>query len=298
MNRFNLMLEKYNFEIMEKDQIAKEIIQELILFSLSKTDFFLQASFCGGTALRIFYDLKRFSEDLDFSLIKPDDSFNIQKYLPQLIRDLNSQGFEASEKYRKKNYETAVQTCIVNVNMRKAYEILFEGVPLNEYIHEKQKIKIKFEVDTNPPAKAESELIKKRLPDFHEVSVYDKSSLFAGKLSAILMRSWGERVKGRDYYDFDYYVKHGFKVNMDFLRENLLQGRVLGINDSFNINILKNMLYEKFSTVNINYAKEDVRNFLYDQNEIINWNNDYFIDLIDRVEEERISKSVDLDISR
>lgn len=110
----------------------------------------------------------------------------------------------------------------------------------------------------------------------HEVRIYDKPSLFAGKIHAILCRNWKSRTKGRDLYDYIFYLSMDTKVNIDNLREKLINSKVLNRTDKFDINILKDMLYKKFDDIDFENAKDDVRAFIKDTKSLEVWNKDFF----------------------
>ncbi len=80
------MLKTYDINnIYDRKNAMKEIMQEIVLCGLSRAGFFKKAAFYGGTALRIFYGLDRFSEDLDFSLETADPAFDLSAYFPVYV---------------------------------------------------------------------------------------------------------------------------------------------------------------------------------------------------------------------
>ena len=139
-----------------------------------------------------------------------------------------------------------------------------------------KSIKIKFEVDINPPVGAKYELKYKLLPSPHQVRMYDEGSLFAGKIHAILCRNWNYRTKGRDLYDYIFYLSKNIGVNMTLLKEKLIDSKVLNRNDIFDIDILKKMLNERFNVINYADAKEDVIAFIEDKKSLNLWSADFF----------------------
>ncbi len=197
-NILKQMLEKYDIKN-EQDEInaIKEIIQEIILSGLSRGRFFNEAAFYGGTALRIFYGLNRFSEDLDFSLIRPNKNFNISKYFTYIEKEANSYGLNLTLTKKEKTSESNITSAFLKGDIIE-YILLFFP---NEQSTKKDKlfknIKIKFEVDTNPPEGATYNIKYKLLPSPHEIKLYDEESLLAGKIHAILCRGWKNRVKER-----------------------------------------------------------------------------------------------------
>ena len=190
----------------DRKNAMKEIIQEIILCALSRTDFFKHAAFYGGTALRIFYGLDRFSEDLDFSLKTPDNSFDLSSYLPVLENEVRSYGLNLKVESKVKTKESFVQSAFVKGNTREQLLLFYPDDSISSLVPVNEIVKIKFEVDTNPPPFACFEKQYRLLPIPYEVQLYDAPSLFAGKIHAVLCRGWKSRIKGRDLYDFVFYV--------------------------------------------------------------------------------------------
>lgn len=208
------LLDEYGCKTNEERNAAlREIVQELALVALSRTDFFSRAAFYGGTALRVFYGLDRFSEDLDFSLEKPDASFCLDEYLPAIRDELASWGFEMTVEIKDKMREGAIQSAFIKggtvIHLVKiaAVEPPVRGIPPNSLL------RIKVEIDTDPPPAARYETKYRLSPISHAVRLYDKASLFAGKAHALLCRSWKDRVKGRDFYDYLWYLSAAVPLN-------------------------------------------------------------------------------------
>ena len=200
----NLFTEKFNsYNATNKDEYInalREMVQEIALYSLSNTNFFDKAAFCGGTSLRIFYYLDRASEDLDFSLIVQNQDFSLTPYLKILEGYFHDFGFsfEAVENKNKSNVLSAFLKGGTIINL------ISIGLPkeLTKGIRDTELLKIKIELDTNPPKNAEYEFKYGTFPFPYKVRIFNKETLFAGKLHAILCRDWNNNIKGRDYYDF------------------------------------------------------------------------------------------------
>ena len=276
-NVLNEMIKKYNINsIQDETNAIKEIVQEIVLCALSRSGFFNEAAFYGGTALRIFYGLDRFSEDLDFSLLKPDKDFMLDKYFDSIENEMKAYGIDCYISKKEKVENSNIETAFVK-GESKTYILNFFG---EDAILDNSKllkdIKVKFEVDVNPAKYANTEVKYKLLPSPHEVRVYDKPSLFAGKIHAILCRNWKSRTKGRDLYDYIFYLSMDTKVNIDNLREKLINSKVLNRTDKFDINILKDMLYKKFDDIDFGNAKDDVRAFIKDTKSLDVWNKEFF----------------------
>lgn len=282
------MLEKYEIKT-DKDEInaLKEIIQELVISGLSKSDFFNRAAFYGGTALRIFYDLDRFSEDLDFALVSPDKNFDLSAYFPFIEKEVSLYGLNLKVDTKIKTKESNISSAFLKGDTMEHILIFFSESNLQNNSKLLRDIKIKFEIDINPPSGAEYEIKYKLLPTPHSVRLYNKESLFAGKIHAILCRNWSHRTKGRDLYDYAFFLSKNIKVNMNLVKSKLVESNVLKEDDSFDINILKNMLNEKFKLIDYDAAKNDVAPFLDDSTKLNIWSMEFFQSITDNLHEEQ-----------
>ena len=146
-----------------------------------------------------------------------------------------------------------------------------------------KNIKIKFEIDVNPPSGATYEEKDKLLPSPHRIKLYDKESLFAGKIHAILCRNWKTRTKGRDLYDFIFFIATNTKVNLELLKNKLIESKYINEKDKFDVEILKKLLTKKFKEISFEDAKEDVIPFIKDTTSLNLWNYDFFINLLDEL---------------
>ena len=178
----------------DKKNSIKEVVQEIMLCGLSRAGFFHSATFYGGTALRIFYGLDRFSEDLDFSLAAPDPDFQLDAYLPALEKELASYGFRFQAEARKKTVDSDIQSAFVKGNTREHILICYADDRLARSIGGGELIKIKFELDTTLPPFASFEQKYRLLPIPYKIRLYDMPSLFAGKLHAVICRAWKSRI--------------------------------------------------------------------------------------------------------
>jgi len=201
------MFFQYKFEKRE-DYINSllKILQKLSLLGLWRAKFFEKAAFYGGTALRILYGIDRFSEDIDFSLIEPSADFKLEKYIHFVNIELNSFGIESEIKLLEKTFQTPIQSAILRVNIRRMLQnIVIDENIINQF-PKNQIIKIKIEVDTQPATGFSTEVKYLLQPIPFSVRVYSLPDLFASKMHAMLCRRWKKRVKGRDWYDFVWYV--------------------------------------------------------------------------------------------
>ncbi len=274
------MLDNYEaVSLEEKKNAFKEIVQEIALCGLSRAGFFKKAAFYGGTALRIFYGLDRFSEDLDFSLIEPDSNFELSHYFSGLEDELSSVGLQFSIEEKVKSKDSAIKSAFLKGNTREHILSIY-GIK-NEDIHPAEIIKIKFEIDTNPPPFATFEYKYRLLPTPYRVRLYDMPSLFAGKIHAVLCRAWKNRIKGRDLYDYIFYLSKQVPVNLKHLQSRLENSSALEKNKAFTCDILIEMLNKRFETMNFEQAKQDVFPFIKDPNKLDLWSKEFFINITD-----------------
>ena len=282
-NTLKQMLNKYNIKNKDDEINAmKEIIQEIIISGLSRGDFFDKAAFYDGTALRIFYGLNRFSEDLDFSLLEPNKDFNLSKYFNYIESEVNSYGLNLIIKEKEKINESNIQSAFLKGDTKKHLLIFFPNEEEKSTSLLKD-IKIKFEIDINPPSGATYEFKNKLLPTPHKIRLYDESSLFAGKIHAILCRGWKSRVKGRDLYDYIFYLSNNIKVNLTLLKNKLIESNYISKDYNLTIDNLKILLNEKFKEIDYKDAKKDVIPFISDNNSLNLWNEDFFIDITNNI---------------
>lgn len=270
------MLSQYNAEtIYDKKNAIKEIMQEIVLCGLSRAGFFKEAAFYGGTALRIFYGLNRFSEDLDFSLMSVDMDFDLTAYFPILEKEIKSFGLNVTIMEKEKGIESNIKSAFLKGSTKEHILLFYSNQPVAG-IADSEKIKIKFEVDINPPGYATFEHRYRLLPAPYEINLYDAPSLFAGKLHAVICRAWKNRVKGRDLYDFVFYLARRTPVNLRHLRERLIQSDYIKESDECTLSDVKQMLTERFEGIDYEQAKKDVEPFIRDTNSLEVWNKDFF----------------------
>ncbi len=268
-------------DFLPKEDAFREVAQQILLASLAQTDFFDHAAFYGGTCLRIFYGLDRYSEDLDFGVLEDNQAFSLTDYLPSVEERFASLGLGMKASVRNKSATTNVESAYLDGPAR---DILVELFPQDEDVAKivfNQRIKIKFEVSKNYISGATHEYKTLHLPFFSRVHCYDESSLFAGKIAAVLTRNWKNRVKGRDYYDFAFYVIRKAGINFPYLRSQLINDGFLNETQAFGMDELKAALRAKIESVDFDKAKIDVRPFLKDSSVLDCWSKDYFVSLID-----------------
>ncbi len=279
-NIIEQMLSKYEIKnTTDEINALKEIIQEIILSGLSRSGFFKEAAFYGGTALRIFYGLDRFSEDLDFALISQNKDFDLSKYFSFIEKEINAYGLNMKISAKEKNIDSNITSAFLKGNTLEHILKFFPSEEKTQYNILLKQIKIKFEVDINPPDGATYEDKYKLLPSPHQIKLYDKESLLAGKIHAILCRNWNFRIKGRDLYDYVFFLANNIRVNMILIKNKLIASNYINKDDNFDIDILKKLLIKKFSEIDYKDAKDDVMSFIKDTSSLEIWNKDFFINI-------------------
>lgn len=262
----------------EKRNVIKEVMQEITLCALSKAGFFDVAAFYGGTALRIFYGLDRFSEDLDFSLMTKNNDFDLSTYLPTLKVIVQSFGLNVDVEIKHKTLDSAIQSAFLKGDTIEQF-LLFYPNDLVTGINKNEKVKIKFEIDTMPASLATYETKYRLLPMPYSIRLYDEASLFSGKIHAVICRSWKSRVKGRDLYDYVFYLTRNTKFNLEHLREKLIESHYISKEDKFDVDFVKALLVTRFNEIDFNNAKKDVLPFIKNTNILDIWSKEFFISI-------------------
>ena len=264
--------------VLETEQALREIMQEIALAGLYRSDFFKHAAFYGGTALRIFHGLNRFSEDLDFSLLEKNPDFELQAHLKTVADEFNALGFQVSFRQKPKSIKTKIDSAFLKSDTLWGALVLENTIPQLK-LSGKPSIKIKLEVDTDPPLGFETENQLLTRPFSFYVNCFTLPDLFAGKMHALLFRNWKSRVKGRDWYDFEWYLKNGTELNLNHLHQ-----RSIGSGDwtgaTFSREQFMDLLTDKINTTDLNQAKEDVVRFIPDPENLEIWSRAYFQKLI------------------
>lgn len=276
-NYIEQMLKPYKIEnLYDQKNAMKEIIQEIVLCGLSRAGFFEQAAFYGGTALRIFYGLDRFSEDLDFSLRETNLDFDLSSYFPVLEKEVRSFGLNVTITEKQKTKESNIRSAFLKGNTKEHLLLFYTDADLSHGVPRDEVVKIKFEVDVNPPSRATYETKYRLLPAPYAVRLYDMPSLFAGKIHAVLCRAWQNRVKGRDLYDYVFYLSRGASVNRGHLRERLLQNGYIQETSQCTLPEIKKMLCDRFDSIDYAQAKQDVIPFIHDPGSLNLWSANFF----------------------
>jgi len=268
------MLKGYNCQsLLDYENAIKEIIQEISLLGMWRAKFFEQGAFYGGTALRILHGLERFSEDMDFSLLAPNPGFNISAYENALQRELESFGFEVSVERKAKSFDSPIESAFVKANTL----IHLLKIRSNLKTHKNRTLKVKLEVDTNPPGSPRLEVRTHFRPIPFAVKTFALPSLFAGKIAASLYRPYKFNTKGRDWYDLLWYVGRNVPVDLDYLQAVAVQLGQWPADKKLGVNELKALLTARIAELNINQAQQDVLPFVKDQQAVKSWNQAVFL---------------------
>ena len=261
----------------------REIMQEITLAALSRTDFFERAAFYGGTALRIFYALDRYSEDLDFSLLSPDSNFSIEPYFKAILDEFKSLGLTVTIKEKKKTKHSAIDSAFLKA------ETIWQEIILQDVIKEagikssNRTLRIKIEIDLEPPVNFQTEQKLLIRPFSFYVKCFTQPSLFAGKMHALLFRKWKNRVKGRDWYDLEWYIKKGIPLDKSHFLTRAIDTNDWQEDKISTEQVLK-LLEEKIDLVSFSSIKDDIRRFIRNDEVLDIWSPDYFKALIRKMQ--------------
>jgi len=279
------MLERYPRGTIEENVAAlREILQQLALLGLWRSKFFEQAAFYGGTALRILYGLDRYSEDLDFSLLVPTPDFSLARYGSALERELAAIGFEVSFERIDEKHESPIESAFIKTNTLKQMVVIDADRRLLGGIQSEQRLKIRLEVDVDPPGGFETETKPILQPVPFAVRTYTLPDLFAGKMHALLYRRWGNRVKGRDWYDFVWYVANCPRLRLSHLEQRMRQSGDYRSDSPLGRDQFREMVRGAVASLDIERARDEVRPFVLDRQALEIWSREFFHALIDKIE--------------
>lgn len=263
---FEQMLSRYPIDSADARRNATyEVMQQVVLSGLYRGGFFGEAAFYGGTCLRIFHGLERFSEDMDFTLLHKDEGFSLERYFPYIIDECRLLGREVEITKKDKRNFGKVESAFLKDNT-DVYNLSFST---------EKSLKIKIEVDTQPPLEFDTEERLLLQPFSFMTRCLTLPNLFAGKMHALVFRQWKNRVKGRDWYDFEWYVRNGIPLNFRHLQERIREFNGMEMDRDQFVEILK----ERLASADINQVKNDVRPFLKNSHDLDIWSNDYFAQL-------------------
>lgn len=262
--------------LIEFENVLREISQKIILYALSGTSFFKNVAFYGGTCLRIFHNLDRFSEDLDFQVTNDNYKLDLDQYMSKCINVLESYGLKSTF-YSKPDYDMG--------EVRRRYIKISHYDIANEYfgkisMNKEKIVSIKIEISTKYIAGAKYEMKLLNSPMFSNIYCFDYASLFSGKLNALLTRNWRERIKGRDYFDYMFYISHNVKFNLEYLK-NKLKFSLDKDTSNYNLDDIKELLKIKFNDSDFSSIRDDIIPFVNANYNIDNIDKNMFINSID-----------------
>jgi len=258
-------------------QALREIMQEVALAGLQRSGFFEKAAFYGGTALRIFYGLNRYSEDLDFSLLEINPRFSLDKYLAAIKKEFASLGMQVSVKEKLKTIQNNIESAFLKSETIWKELVLENIIPQNG-MNQVANIKIKLEIDTEPPPGFETEEKLLLKPFSCYIKCFALPDLFAGKMHALLFRKWKNNVKGRDWYDMEWYIKKGVPLHLSHFVRRARDSEDWK-KETMSLEEFNALIHARIDTVNMERVKDDIRRFIPDPGQLNIWSSKYFHDL-------------------
>lgn len=272
MTIYESMLDAYRKENGTATPNAEqEICQKIALAGLHRGGFFDHAAFYGGTCLRLFHGLPRFSEDMDFSLTEKRGDIHLENYFDAIREEFSITGFDITITKKDKKAFGKVESAFLKENT-ETYDIKFQT---------KKLVKVKIELDTDPPLLFSTEQKLILQPYSFMVRCFTIPDLFAGKMHALVYRAWQRRVKGRDWFDFEWYVRN--RVPLDFTH---LQARIKEFNGKdVSLEEFMRELRKKIADTDIELVKQDIKPYIK-ANQLHSldiWTNEYFLQLADLI---------------
>lgn len=279
------MLSRYTCHTQDDTISAlREILQQIALLGLWRSKFFEHAAFYGGTALRILYGLDRYSEDLDFSLLEPNPAYSLESYGEALRRELGSFGFEVSFEHRSRHIQSAIESAFLKTNTLQQLIVINADAGLIRAVHFDAVLKIKLEVDTDPPGGFDVQSRSVLLPVPFAVRAYCLPDLFAGKMHALLFRRWQTRVKGRDWYDLVWYIGHHPQLRLSHLESRMRHSGDWTGAAALTRSDLFARLHEAITHLNVPQAQQEADRYVKDKSSLALWSREFFLDIIGRIE--------------
>ena len=249
--------------------VEQEVMQRIALAGLHRGGFFQHAAFYGGTCLRLFHSLPRYSEDMDFTLTEKRGDIHLENYFPAIVEEFRLAGHEVSIAKKDKKIFGRVESAFLKDNT-DVYDLSFRT---------EKSIKVKIEVDTQPPLEFDTEERLLLQPFSFMTRCLTLPNLFAGKMHALVFRAWKNRIKGRDWYDFEWYVRHRIPLNFKHLQVRACEFNGIQLTQE----LFMEKLRERLATADIAMVKQDVEPFIIDKRELDIWSNDYFLQLAEMI---------------
>ena len=251
--------------------VLHEVMQQIALAGLSRGGFFEKAAFYGGTCLHLLHGMRRFSEDMDFSLLEPDLGFRFEDYFPAVVEEFKMAGKDVEIKMKHKGQPSAIESAF----LKESSDVFDIGFTTEK------RLKVKVEVDIDPPPKFTTEMKLLELPRKCWVRSYDLPGLYAGKVSAALFRKWKNRVKGRDWYDVTWYIQNRVELDLAHLVERAKESE-----PTTDVSTREKLLATfdaRIDTIDFENAKQDVLLYLKDPKEVDIWSREFFKEYIRRI---------------
>ncbi len=282
------MLSKYECRTTD-DYIRalREVMQEIALLGLWRMKFFEKAAFYGGTALRILYGLDRYSEDLDFSLLEAGEDFDISSYVKGLEKELFAFGFKVKAERINK---APIQSAFLKANTRNQLLTIEVDDEIISAIPKGQILKIKLEVDTDPPSGFSTETRYLLMPIPFAVRSFILPDLFAGKMHAVLCRGWKKRVKGRDWYDFVWFISHHPELHLSHLEKRMRQTGHWKSKKPLSPNEFRSLLEKRIENLDFGMTRQEVEPYVKEPKKLEIWSREFFMDIATRVKIHNSSK--------
>jgi predicted nucleotidyltransferase component of viral defense system len=267
---FEQMLQQHTIEgDNDRKNALYEVMQQVVLSGLYRGGFFKEAAFYGGTCLRIFHGLRRYSEDMDFSLLKKNPEFTLETYFPAIIEEARLLGRTVTITKKDKRNFGKVESAFLKDNT-DVYNLTFQT---------EKTLKIKIEVDTNPPLEFTTEQKLLMQPFSFTTRCFTLPDLYAGKMHALTFRAWKNRIKGRDWYDFEWYVRNRVPLDFEHLKVRTKEFNNIDLTKELFMELLK----ERISKSDMDAVKADVITYIIDKRELDIWSNNYFLQLADMI---------------
>jgi len=267
---FEQMLQQHTIEgDNDRKNALYEVMQQVVLSGLYRGGFFKEAAFYGGTCLRIFHGLRRYSEDMDFSLLKKNSEFTLETYFPAIIEEARLLGRTVTITKKDKRNFGKVESAFLKDNT-DVYNLTFQT---------EKTLKIKIEVDTNPPLEFTTEQKLLMQPFSFTTRCFTLPDLYAGKMHALTFRAWKNRIKGRDWYDFEWYVRNRVPLDFEHLKVRTKEFNNIDLTKELFLELLK----ERISKSDMDAVKADVIPYIIDKRDLDIWSNDYFLQLADMI---------------
>ena len=271
MTIYESMLASYKREggRTETPNVEHEVCQKITLAGLRRGGFFDHAAFYGGTCLRLFHNLPRWSEDMDFSLTEKRNDIHLENYFDAIREEFKLAGFDVTITKKEKKAFGRVESAFLKENT-EAYDIKFQT---------KKSVKVKIELDTDPPLMFATEQKLLIQPYSFMPRCFTLPDLYAGKMHALVYRAWQKRVKGRDWFDFEWYVRNQIPLDFKHLQERIKEFS----GEDVSLEAFLDLLRQRLSTTDIDNVKQDVLPYIDSsrQEELAIWSNEYFLQLVD-----------------